>query len=169
MISTHARIYRGQTIGLAPIVVSAMFAAFGLYLGDRMSLYAAAFFGVCAIGGLALYVRMRSGKGPYEELSVDDIGVTRLAPQLREHIAWADVSRVRILTTDQGPQSEDVFFVMDGRSGAGCVVPHDLAVEGKLLDALQEKLPGVNNGSVIEAMTSTSNREFVIWEAKSDA
>ena len=161
--TTTARIFRGPRIGLAPVVTCAGFAAVGLMFGDRMSLYASAFFGILFSFGVVVYVRMRTGRGPCEALTVDDVGVTRTAPGLREHVAWTDVVRVRIVTTDQGPSVEDVFFLIDGSGGTGCAVPQDLAVEGKLLEALQNRLDGLNNGLVIEAMSSTSNREFIIW------
>jgi hypothetical protein len=73
------------------------------------------------------------------------------------------------MTTDRGPWFEDVFFVIDARDGKGCVVPHDLAVRGSLLEALRSRLPGVNDAAVIEAMLSVENRQFTIWEAKHGA
>jgi len=86
---------------------------------------------------------------------------------MSSHVAWTDIERVRILTTDQGPQTEDVFFVIDGKNGTGCMVSQELATRGKLLEALQARLDGVNNAAVIEAMMSVENKVFTIWERKS--
>ncbi len=61
------------------------------------------------------------------------------------------------------------FFVIDSKQGSGCVVAHDLAVRGGLLEALQARLPGVNNEAVIAAMVSVENRTFTIWEAPDSA
>ena len=79
--------------------------------------------------------------------------------------AWTDIERVRILTTDQGPQTEDVFFVIDGKNRTGCMVSQELATRGKLLEALQGRLDGLNNASVIEAMLSVENKVFTIWQS----
>jgi hypothetical protein len=98
-----------------------------------------------------------------DELTIDDAGITRTAPNLREHVAWADITRVWIQTTDEGPWREDVYFVIEGTQDRGCVVPHDLAVRGGLLEALQARLPGLDSAAVIAAMTSSENHRFTIW------
>lgn len=152
--------------GVLLVIVSAGFVALGIVVGDRVPWYATGFFAVClVIGVLVLFGVLPKEPAPTDKLTIDDIGITRTDGRLREHVAWADVQRVRILTNDRGPYGEDVFFVIDGKSGAGCVVPHDLAVRGKLLDALQARLEGLSNAAVIEAMGSTENREFTIWES----
>jgi hypothetical protein len=147
--------------------VSATFVVIGVLLRDQVPWYATAFFAVCLGAGL-LSIRggRRDDRGHAEHLTIDDVGITRTARRLREHVAWVDVARVRIMTTDQGPQLEDVFFVVEGKNGEGCVVPHDLAARSGLLEAVQARLEGVNNAAVIEAMLSGENRLFTIWEAK---
>jgi hypothetical protein len=109
----------------------------------------------------------RDDRARRDRLTIDDAGITRTAPGLREQVAWGDIARVCIVTTDRGPWLEDVFFILDSRSGGGCVVPQDLAVRGGLLEALQSRLDGVDNAAVIEAMGCLENREFTIWEARS--
>jgi hypothetical protein len=149
------------------VLVSAAFVVLGIALRDRVPWYATAFFALCLVVSLFperwLHARSRVGD---EQLAIDDVGITRTARKLREHVAWADIARVRIITTDKGPQFEDVFFVLDSKSGGGCVVPHDLAQRGGLLEALQTRLEGVDSGQVIEAMLTISNRTFTIWESK---
>jgi len=147
-------------------IVSGIFVFGGVALRDQIPWYVPAFFalgivaGVLSILGIAPpYVSV-----PVGHLVIDEIGITRTAKGLREHVAWGDIARVRIMTTDQGPYLEDVFFVFDSRTGGGCVVPQDLAVRDGLLEALQSRLVGLNNGAVIEAMLSVENRIFTIWE-----
>jgi hypothetical protein len=77
-------------------------------------------------------------------------------------VAWDDLRRVEIVTTDEGPFLTDVFWVMHG-SEAGCVVPQGATGERALLERLQQ-LPGFRNEAVIEAMSSTDNRRFLCWE-----
>ena len=96
-------------------------------------------------------------------LTIDDWGVTRVAGELREAVAWDDLVWVRIYTTSAGPAVEDVFFALGGADGKGCLVPHDLAVRSNLLAVLQERLPGIDNDQVIRAMGSSNDAYFTIW------
>jgi len=96
-------------------------------------------------------------------LTIDEWGVTRVAGAIHEAVAWKDLAWVRIYTTGAGPVAEDVFFALAGANGKGCLVPHGLAVRAKLLDALQERLPGLDNDLVIRAMGSGDDTYFTIW------
>jgi hypothetical protein len=165
MPATSTATRRVQGIGVT--FVSAMFVAIGVALGGAVPWYVTGFFVVCLIAGvLSIVGVLPRERPPAEHLTIDHEGITRTARNLREHVAWADIVRVRILTTDEGPHREDVFFVIDAKDGTGCVVSHDLAVRGKLLEALQDRLEGVNDKAVIDAMGSTSNQVFTIWELK---
>jgi hypothetical protein len=79
-----------------------------------------------------------------------------------ERVAWDDLQRVEILTTDQGPFVPDVFWVLHG-SKSGCVVPQGATGERELMERLQ-RLHGFRNDVVIEAMPSTETRRFTCWE-----
>ena len=96
-------------------------------------------------------------------LTIDDWGITRVAGELREAVAWADLVWVRIYTTSAGPAVDDVFFALGGADGKGCLVAHDLAVRSNLLAVMQERLPGFDNDQVIRAMGSTNDAYFTIW------
>lgn len=96
-------------------------------------------------------------------LTIDEWGVTRVAGGIHEAVAWKDLAWVRIYTTSAGPAAEDVYFALAGANGKGCLVPHGLAVRAKLLDALQERLPGLDNDQVIRAMGSGDDTYFTIW------
>jgi hypothetical protein len=100
-----------------------------------------------------------------ENVQVDDSGVIVVADKGRDEVRWADVTRVRIITTSAGPLGEDVFFVLETATGKGCIVPHDAAVRTELLEEMQARLGGVDDRKVIEAMGSTSKNSFVIWES----
>jgi hypothetical protein len=96
-------------------------------------------------------------------LTTDDWGVTRVAGQRREAVAWKDLVRVRIRTTSDGPVAEDMFFVFEGTEGVGCVVPNRLAVATRLLTVLQARLPGLDNKEVARASGVVTERWFTIW------
>ncbi|WP_306360559.1 hypothetical protein [Nocardia sp. CC227C] len=78
-----------------------------------------------------------------------------------EEVSWTELSEVRIITTADGPFAEDVFFVLISASGKGCVVPHSAADTGFL--ARLQALPGFDNEKVVEAMVSTTDRQFLVW------
>ncbi|MBB5914849.1 hypothetical protein BJY24_003716 [Nocardia transvalensis] len=82
-----------------------------------------------------------------------------------EEVAWHDLTEVRIITTADGPFADDVFFVLIGAQGNGCVVPHS-AADSAFLVRLQ-RLPGFDNSKVIEAMGSVTDRQFLVWRRKS--
>ena len=91
--------------------------------------------------------------------------VTRFLPDdVEETIRWDDLHEVGILTTNEGPWQEDVFFLLissDGKSG--CVVPQSAEGCKELVERLQN-LPGFNNEELIKAMGSTDNAKFVCWK-----
>ena len=155
---------RSRRQALLLTAVSAGFVLLGVSLGDSVPWYATGFFAVCMVVGVFSVIRPQVPEPEGGKLTLDDAGITRADRSVREYVAWEDIVRVRIMTTDRGPWSEDVFFVIDGRDGDGCVIGQDLAVRGGLLEALQSRLPGMDNGAIIEAMGSTENRTFQIWE-----
>jgi len=106
----------------------------------------------------------RRSKGR-DRVSYTDETVTRIRSDgVEETIRWDDLHQIAILTTDEGPWREDVFFLLiasDGKSG--CAVPQSSDGCERLLERLQ-KLPGFDNEAVIKAMSSTSNAKFVCWK-----
>jgi hypothetical protein len=95
-------------------------------------------------------------------VQIDDWGVRRLDAG-GEAVAWADLIGVEILTTDEGPYSEDLFWLLEGADGKGVAVSGGVAQECGLLAALQERLPDLDNDAVIRSATSVENARFVIW------
>jgi hypothetical protein len=81
-----------------------------------------------------------------------------------ERVAWNDLQRVEIITTDEGPGAADVFWMLHG-SATGCVVPQGATGANRLLERLQA-LPHFDNSAVIQAMGSTSNNRFLVWSRK---
>lgn len=96
-------------------------------------------------------------------IRIDEHGVRReLADGKVEQVAWDDLLEVSILTTADGPFAEDVFFVLVGPDGSGCVVPQSAPESGALLERVQ-RLPGFDNPAVIRAMSSVEEARFVCW------
>jgi len=123
-----------------------------------------------AVFGLpaAAYLRRaRFGFGPepsIETIEIDDLGVARTVGSINERIRWEDVEEIRIITTDGGPYTEDVFFILVDAEQKGCLIPHDSAVKYKLLERLHSRFDGLDDDAVIKAMGTTSNGNFLIWK-----
>jgi hypothetical protein len=79
-----------------------------------------------------------------------------------ERVDWADLRKVEIVTTADGPFAPDVFWVLHGAEG-GCAVPQGATGDTQLLERLQA-LPGFDHGTCIQAMSSTSFRRFLCWQ-----
>jgi len=106
----------------------------------------------------------RRRKKSLAAVTVDDRGVTRTDGELRESVAWDDLAWVRIFTNSAGPGADDVFFALGAGNGKGCLVPLELATSSHLLEALQQRLPGLDNAAVALAMGSTTEAVFTIWK-----
>jgi hypothetical protein len=79
-----------------------------------------------------------------------------------ERVTWADLQKVEVVTTGDGPFAPDVFWVLHGTDG-GCAVPQGATGDSQLLERLQA-LPGLDNHAFIEAMSSTSDSRFLCWQ-----
>lgn len=102
-------------------------------------------------------------------IQIDDHGVCRvLADGKVEMVTWGDLEEVSVLTKANGPFAEDVFFVLAGRDGSGCVVPQGAPESDELLEQLQ-RLPGFDHEVFIRAMSSTNDARFVCWRRSSGA
>ena len=101
---------------------------------------------------------------PTSAVCMDETGVRRtLGDGKVEQVAWKDLVEVQIVTTDQGPWVDDVFYLLIGADGTGCVVPQEDPASAALLTRLQA-LPDFDNDKVIEAMSCSENARFVCWK-----
>jgi hypothetical protein len=98
------------------------------------------------------------------EISNDAI-CRKLTNGSEEKVAWEDLQEVSVMTTDQGPFADDVYFVLLGASGSGCVIPQSTPESGAVLERLQQ-LPGFDNEAFIRALGSTENATFTCWKRK---
>jgi hypothetical protein len=95
-----------------------------------------------------------------EAVTFDEIGVQRVMQNGKvESVTWDDLQQVFIITTDEGPFQEDVYWMLAG-SSSGCAVPGSAQGVKELLPRLQA-LPGFKNEAVIEAMGSAQNAKFL--------
>jgi len=105
----------------------------------------------------------RKADTPLNTVTFDELSVKRVMQDGRvEKIAWTELEEVCIITTDQGPAVDDVFYLLTG-NGRGCAVPSEAVGMQALLPRLQA-LPNFNNEMAIRAMSSTSNAKFLCWQ-----
>lgn len=154
-----ARQRSGHVYLLAAVGVAAI-SAFGAFRGKYG-------WGVCEwAAGVTVFLYILPWLTPSrrENVQVDDTGVIVVTNKGRDELRWDEVTRAHITTTSAGPWGEDVYFVLEGTEGKGCVVPHDAAVRTELLQEMQARFEGIDDRKVIEAMGSTSRATFIIWE-----
>lgn len=78
-----------------------------------------------------------------------------------EDIRWEDLIEVGIIASDAWPIG-DLNWVLLSSEGSGAVIPSTAEGMDRLLAAMQERLAGFDNRSVIEAMACIEGR-FVVW------
>lgn len=120
---------------------------------------------------LAVAVFVWGHKSYLNQLEITEQGITRrfgrkFRSKKQESVAWQDLSKVEIETTDEGPLAEDFFYMLYGKHGGGVVVGVRLAVEHNLLHELQQRLPDLDRKTVALASGCTENRSFHIWPAR---
>jgi hypothetical protein len=150
------------------VLVSAAMGAAGLYAAasGEMGWSPGIFFVVCA---LVLCLGFFDIKPFAETLEVSDWGVRRtFGPKFRrkqvEEVAWGDLALVEVITTDDGPYAEDMFFMLHGANSKGVVVSNDLAVTHDLVMQLQKRLAGFDNLALVKASGLTESGSFLLWQ-----
>jgi hypothetical protein len=116
------------------------------------------------IAALAGAKRRRHRADPTSKsgISVDAEGIRRDIGSIHERVRWADLQGIVIMTTNEGPFAEDVFWLFSASDGSGCAVPGE-AVDEKLFEQLS-RLVGVDYKAIIDAMGSVTNASFKVWE-----
>lgn len=103
----------------------------------------------------------RSLPVPVPEVVIDERGIRRHIRGTDESVAWDDLVRIEIMTTDEGPFAEDVFWLFVAHDGTGCALPGG-AVQEALWERLKQ-LPDVDFEAVVRAMGSTESASFQVW------
>ncbi len=97
-----------------------------------------------------------------------DEGLTVTHPeQAVQQIQWAEIEKIELVTTDEGPWLPDVWLVLSG-GGNICSIPQGASHYEEVYDKVSA-LPGFDFESVLSAMTSTDNARFVLWRKSLNA
>jgi hypothetical protein len=137
-------------------------------LKGEVSWWPVAFFGLCTL----VFLMQQLGWRPYlNKLELSSWGVRRtFGPQLRakkiEEVAWNDVSKIEVETTDAGPAADDMFFWIHGPNGKGVIIPSEMAAQHQLVRELQSRFPSLDNRALAEASGCCVNRYFLLWKKR---
>ena len=79
-----------------------------------------------------------------------------------KQVNWNDVSKISIVTTDQGPFVDDFYYVFCTDQNV-LFVPLDWGVKLELIHHMHEHFPNVDFEAMIKASGSAENAEFFVW------
>ena len=94
-------------------------------------------------------------------LTNDELTIIYKNGKKEKHL-FENLQKVTIITTDQGPFEDDVFWLMLFKKNI-IMIPQGCPGEDKLLEIMQ-KLPDFDNEQVVKAMTCSENSSFLVWE-----
>lgn len=121
---------------------------------------------MAALSGLALFMK-NTQYGPYRSpfvVDFDGIEIRSSHPKRSYGSIQVDgIVEVGILTTDEGPSAPDVWIMLLDSKGLACTFPSDAEGHKPVIDLLL-KFEGFDYRTFIEAMGSTSNAKFVVWQ-----
>jgi hypothetical protein len=104
-----------------------------------------------------------------ERFSIIDDGIERqLSNGVSERILGQDVTKISIVTTDQGPFVDDFFYLFQTTS-SGMIVPIGWAEKIQLTAWLHQRFAGLNSEGIVAAAGSCVNAQFVLWEPNAAA
>jgi hypothetical protein len=136
--------------------------------GKAAALFGMGFFALCCVVLLFGRHLRRHTDFPRqsEKVTFDEQEIRRhLVDGCIETIAWNDIDEISIVTTDQGPWADDVFWFFISRDrSSGCVVSNQAAGFKDLLPRIQ-CLPGFDNHAVVSAMASAVSQRFIAWKS----
>lgn len=81
-----------------------------------------------------------------------------------EQIMWKDITEIKLINTDAGPISPDVWIALLGEN-SGCLIPHGCKRYEDVYNIIS-KYENFSFENVIKSMSCTDNAEFLLWTRK---
>ena len=81
-----------------------------------------------------------------------------------EQVLWENIQQIKLINTDQGPWSPDVWLALLGNED-GCLIPQGAKGYNEVYDIVS-KYEGFNFDNVIKSMACACNNEFDLWTKK---
>lgn len=75
---------------------------------------------------------------------------------------WNEIREIIIITNDSGPWGTDLWWKVISQDKL-LLIPNGATGENEIMKRFQ-RLPDFNNESMISAMQSTRNAEFLVWK-----
>ena len=169
--------FRPEAVGTVrriaePLIYLAV-AVFGLWRGLLLindgAWVGAILFGIGALAAVALItaieravVAWRGRKTGPGVVSIREGQISYFGPEGGAVLAMDALVKIEIITTDQGPFAQDLFWHLTDEIGQTAIIPGGATDATELLDRLGS-LTGFNHMAVMSAMSSTENARFQIW------
>ena len=104
-----------------------------------------------------------------DELAIGEAGITRthgskMRKQLTEAVSWQELEKVEVLARETGPDMSEPLFLLHGQGENGVAVPGELAQEHALVARLRERLPGLREDRLAQALAASESGAFTVWE-----
>lgn len=101
---------------------------------------------------------------PYGKVHFDDEMITYFRENNEKtSLPWQDLSKLRILTTPDGPFLPDVFWIFESQEEIALKIPSEAEGMAELSDHLTS-LSGFQSAPFTKAMGSTEYASFDVWE-----
>ena len=99
-----------------------------------------------------------------KRVKIDEEKLTIIWPNNQKEVFFLkDLKKVALITTAEGPLEPDIFWLLMFKFPI--MVPSDELIPGSLaITDFMLKLPNFNYEKFIEAMSSTSNNAFELWQ-----
>jgi len=104
-----------------------------------------------------------------DEIAVNDDGVTRthgskMRRRMTESVRWDELAKVEVLARETGPDKQDALFLLHGAGSNGVAIPGPLAQQHDLAGRLRERLPGLREDRLAQALAASESGAFTLWE-----
>lgn len=158
----------------AEVIAGALIAAIGFWLLTRPNVLAkiigALVMGTGLVMAAAALRRIafktdQIGPGVVE---VDERQISYFSAYDGGSVSIEALARITVVTTDDGPWSDDMHWVLEEDGGTMLTIPNSASGTEKLFDAFAA-LDGVDYSMATKAMGSTDNDSYVIWSRPHNA
>lgn len=114
------------------------------------------------------FIKLGGVGRPTHIVTVTDHGIScRSVRGVTESVSWAALQGVVLEAVDGFPVG-DVYWLLIGDDGTGCVVPIEAEGADGLLEGLQQRLPGFDNEAVVSSMTMLEG-SVAVWQRDSES
>ncbi|GEM_PF-1970481 len=85
--------------------------------------------------------------------------------ELKQELTWEKVTKIEILTSSEGPWSEDLWWaIFQEGMEEPALIPNCTKNITAIFEVLETRFNGVSMENIQKAMGSTSNAQFLIWQ-----